>query len=225
MPRKDEHRARRGVQELGLWLLAGALGLVLAGTFVLVVIVLLTPPPGEASRKPAKRAKKAPASAPAPVPPKPKPPEPGLVGRYYEFRNALQDFPDLEKEKPKLTRVDPAVDFDPTGGVFHGTGLADNFAVRWEGLVRIPRDGEWTFFTVSDDGSRLEIDGKRVVDNPGLHAMEERPGKVTLKKGDHAIRIDYFEGGSEAGCRVLWEGPDTPKAPIPPGALLHPAAP
>jgi hypothetical protein len=45
-----------------------------------------------------------------------------------------------------------------TAETFPGTQMSDHFYVRWTGKVRIPRDGKYTFFTESDDGSRLWID-------------------------------------------------------------------
>lgn len=87
-----------------------------------------------------------------------------------------------------------------------------------------PRQGAhgiWTFYTESDDGSRLYIDGSLVVDNGGLHGMEERSGAVQLRAGEHEIKIDFFENGGGAGCKASWEGPGTGKQIIPAGALFH----
>jgi hypothetical protein len=147
--------------------------------------------------------------------------KPGLTGDYYVIAEPAEDFPDLGKKKPALRRIDATVDFPAGDGRFKGTSLSWQFCVRWSGVLRVPKDGRYTFTTESDDGSRLYIDGKQVVDNGGLHAMEEKTGTIELKAGDHDLRIDFFQDGGGHGCRVSWESDDLPKAVIPAEVLFH----
>ena len=106
-----------------------------------------------------------------------KPLQPGLTGRYYQMTNALQDFPAIPAgKKPDVERVDKQINFAATLEAFPGTKLVDNFYVVWTGKIRIPADGSYTFFLESDDGSRCFIDGAQVVDNGGLHEMQENLG-------------------------------------------------
>ena len=56
----------------------------------------------------------------------------------------------------------------------------DHFSGEWSGKIKIDKAGEYTFATISDDGSRLFINGKQVVDNWGLHGNRKRTGKVEL---------------------------------------------
>jgi hypothetical protein len=151
---------------------------------------------------------------------------PGLVGEYYYTGERMQDFPSLEPgTKPRFKRVDKRIDFDRTLAAFHGTKLKDDFYIRWTGLVRVAKTGKWKFITVSDDGSRLRIDGRVVVENGGTHEMREASGEVELEAGVHEIAIEYFERYGPAGIRLLWEGPGQNKDIIAPQALLHrPAA-
>jgi hypothetical protein len=146
---------------------------------------------------------------------------PGLIAEYFNIGEELGDFPSLEERKPAKVRIDPQVNFESTEEEFAGTGLSETFYARWTGLVKAPAEGMFTFYTESDDGSRLYIDGALVVDNGGLHGMEERSGVVQLRAGEHEIRIDFFENGGGAGCKASWEGPGTEKQIIPAGALLH----
>src|SRR5205085_5881427 len=76
-----------------------------------------------------------------------------------------------------------------------------------DGALPISKDGNYTFFLESDDGSRLFIDGKQVVDNGGLHAMEEKSGEVELKAGEHVLKIEFFENEVDAGCKFSWQPP------------------
>ena len=151
--------------------------------------------------------------------------QPGLVGAYYHTGERLQDFPAWGADvKPRFKRVDKRIDFDRVLGVFHGTKLKDDFYVRWTGFVKVPRPGKWKFYTVSDDGSRLRIDGRVVVENGGTHEMREASGEVDLEAGAHEIVLDYFERYGPAGIRLLWEGPGQNRDVVAPQALGHRAA-
>ena len=72
----------------------------------------------------------------------------------------------------------------------------------------------YTFFTESDDGSRLYIGDEMIVDNDGLHAMQERSGEIALGAGKHSIRVEFFERGGGAGIIVRFQGPNISKRVI-----------
>ena len=146
---------------------------------------------------------------------------PGLVGEYFQMDSETVDFPAIGDRTPTLRRIDARVNFSPTDKEFAGSGLTDNFFVRWTGFIRIPKDATYVFFTWSDDGSRLFIDGTLVVDNGLLHDTVEERGRVTLTKGDHRIRIEFFECKHGAACRARWEADGIPKQNIPAGVLFH----
>ena len=151
--------------------------------------------------------------------------EPGLVGEYFDLGSSLEDFPTIPADKkPVVKRVDKTINFESTQEGFHGTQLVDFFFIRWTGKIRIPKDGSYTFILESDDGSRLFIDGKQIIDHNGLHAMEEKSGDAELKAGDHDLKIEYFENDVDAGCKFSWQPPGAAKEIVPVTALLHPAA-
>ena len=97
----------------------------------------------------------------------------------------------------------------------------DNFGLRYNGLIEVPADGQWTFGLTSDDGSRLEVDGRLVVDNDGLHGAEREGGTVELTAGLHALRIDYWEQGGDETLEFDWAGPGVEPDLVPPTALSH----
>ena len=97
-------------------------------------------------------------------------------------------------KRPLVSRIDAKIDFPLVEKGFAGTRLSENFCTRWQGLIRCPRDATYTFYTDSDDGSELYIDGQRVVDNSGSHAMREHEGRVQLTAGDHELRVDFLAG-------------------------------
>ena len=95
----------------------------------------------------------------------------------------------------------------------------DEFFNIFKSSIDIPTNGEYTFSTTSDDGSRLYIDGKEIVNNDGPHGMVRKNGKVTLTAGLHSIRVNYYDSGGGDGLKVEWAGPDFKRQAIPPENL------
>jgi len=146
----------------------------------------------------------------------------GLSGEYYALDDALEDFPTIAADKkPTVKRVDKDINVDSTTEAWPGTQLVDHFYIRWTGKLRAPKDGNYTFFLESDDGSRLYLDGKLVVDNGGLHGMEEKSGEAELKAGDHDLKVEFFENDGDAGCKFSWQPPGKSKDTVPTTALSH----
>jgi PAS domain S-box-containing protein len=147
---------------------------------------------------------------------------PGLAGEYFD-RRGLYDFPDLPaSELPSLLRADRQIDFAQTSAAFAGPPLSEAFYVRWTGTLRVATAGRYTFYLESDDGSRLEMDGRPVVNNGGHHdAMQERSAAVDLAAGTHDLRLEYFNTEGPGGCRLLWSAAGRPKEAVPAEALFH----
>ncbi len=103
-----------------------------------------------------------------------------------------------------------------------GRAGTDHFAVRISGFVKVPKDGVYTFYSGSDDGSRLWIGGRRLADNDGLHAHSEAAGLMRLKAGLHPFDVRMFEAGGDESLVVSWEGPGFSKREIPPQAFFRP---
>lgn len=96
-----------------------------------------------------------------------------------------------------------------------GKAREENFAIRFIGNIKIAKEGEYTFYTTSDDGSRLLIDDKVVVDNDGDHPAEEKEGKTTLTAGAHKIVVQFYQHGGEKSLQVDYAGPEIEKTRIP----------
>ena len=125
---------------------------------------------------------------------------PCLDYAYYE--GDWQALPDFDALRPvsegRCASFDPAM-----------AGCANSFAMRFLGRFKAPRDGQYTFHIGSDDGSRLSIDGRKVVDCDGVHPFQSKDGVIRLDKGEHRVVVDYFQGGGEAELAVELEGPET----------------
>lgn len=82
----------------------------------------------------------------------------------------------------------------------------NNYALVFEGVVRIDSAGSYEFFLTSDDGSRLSINDTVVVSNDGIHKKKRKSGKISLPSGYQKIRVEYFQAGSGRTLRLEWRG-------------------
>ena len=96
-------------------------------------------------------------------------------------------------------------DFDP---------FSDHFAVLANGYLYLPKDENVLLQLSSDDGSKLYIDGKLLIDNDGPHGMDPKETEIALKAGHHAVRIEYFQGGGGKGITLKWASADNPEMRI-----------
>ena len=71
--------------------------------------------------------------------------------------------------------------------------IEDYYALTFDGFIKIEKEGIYRFYTLSDDGSVLEINGQEVVNNDGSHGTLEASGVIALKAGYHPFRLLYFE--------------------------------
>ena len=95
----------------------------------------------------------------------------------------------------------------------------DFFAIRFVSYINVA-GGDYTFHLASDDGSALFIDGAQVVDNDGLHALEERSGAATLAPGWHKVEVQYLEAKGGQELYLDWESASFAREPIPDARLF-----
>lgn len=98
----------------------------------------------------------------------------------------------------------------------------DHFAYRFKTILYVPERGVYRFYTYSDDGSVLSIDGVKVVDNDGGHSVRRREGKVALEAGFHQLDVVYFENYMGQELEVGITGRDIPEMRIPDNMLYLP---
>jgi alpha-D-xyloside xylohydrolase len=129
--------------------------------------------------------------------------KPGLAGQYFAGVNF---------ETPKGRTVDKTIDFkwpepplaEPPGGL----ASVFNFSARWDGLLKAPGDGEYEIGLEGDDGYRLFLNGKLVVDNWSSGPMRYRSANISLHKGDEVpVRIEFYQGSGDRGLRLAWRTP------------------
>ena len=139
-------------------------------------------------------------------------------GEFWQIPEAsienLDRIPDLSTlGKPTSTHEADVIDFD--SAAFEGMGWADHFAAHWTGEIEINSGGTYTFFDISDDGSKVFVNGMLVVDNDGLHGPEEeKSGAIDLEEGRYPFTVDFFEKDGGANLHIKYSGPDTDGEPV-----------
>ncbi|RZK42735.1 MAG: T9SS type A sorting domain-containing protein [Hymenobacter sp.] len=132
----------------------------------------------------------------------------GLTYQYYELSN-LSQLPAFASLTPTATGVASSPDVVAQSQRDYG------YALRYSGFITVPTDGQYTFFTNSDDGSQLFIGSTLVVDNDGGHGLQERTGTIGLQAGTHAITITYFQNGGGRNLLISYFGPGLAKRVVP----------
>ncbi|HIJ72557.1 MAG TPA: hypothetical protein HPP83_00510 [Candidatus Hydrogenedentes bacterium] len=98
---------------------------------------------------------------------------------------------------------------------------ADDFEVTWTGYIRSKSFDEVTFTTVSNDGVRLWVDGKKIIDNWTDHFAVEDTGKIQLPLAKMVpIRVEYYEKDSLAALILYWSSPTLPREIVPSDCLF-----
>ncbi|GAA2355756.1 PA14 domain-containing protein [Dactylosporangium salmoneum] len=105
---------------------------------------------------------------------------------------------------PVLTRQDAKIDFDWGAGAPDPAVPDNNFSARWS-TTQWFGAGRYRFTTMADDGVRLYIDNKRVIDQWQGQTATAYSYDADLGEGDHEIRLEYYEGGGGALVRLSWD--------------------
>ncbi|MGW4104074.1 family 16 glycoside hydrolase [Streptomyces sp. NPDC004976] len=146
------------------------------------------------------------------------PQEPGVTLRVFDVQVPLDEICTLKPgQTPNVDKLMPVVDWKSTGDF---GGFSDNFVTQVTGNVHVPADGSYVFRLTSDDGSRLLIDDRVVIDHDGLHGAEPKDGTVQLTEGMHALRIDHFERGGGEQLTLAWQPPGADGFATVPNAAL-----
>ncbi|MBA3707318.1 MAG: PQQ-binding-like beta-propeller repeat protein [Planctomycetes bacterium] len=131
----------------------------------------------------------------------------GLTGEYFN----TADF-----KEPALVRLDPTIDF-PWGSSAPDPAVKQApFSVRWTGSVTPKFSETYTFTTTCDDGQRLWVDGKALVDDWVPHGPTDKSGTIALEAGHaYEITMEMFQAGGAASARLMWSSPSQPAEVIP----------
>ncbi|MDR7327407.1 family 16 glycoside hydrolase [Catenuloplanes niger] len=131
--------------------------------------------------------------------------EPGVTLRTYDIGVPLSKVCELKPgQTPNVDKLMPTIDWS-TDADF---GLASNFVTHAIANLTAPSAGAYTFRLTSDDGSRLWIGDRLVIDHDGLHGVDPpKEGTIDLTAGVHPLRIEHFERDGGQELRLAWRTP------------------
>jgi predicted alpha-1,2-mannosidase len=138
--------------------------------------------------------------------------KPGLQYRYY--MGTFRMVKDLEKMQPVKSGIAQQIDLQQR----EKEGF---FGFDFDGYIRIPTDGLYTFYLKSNDGSKMYFAEGVLIDNDGLHPAIERSRTIALKAGTYPITVKYFQEGGSNMLQASWKGPGIDKQEIPSSVLFH----
>jgi hypothetical protein len=146
----------------------------------------------------------------------------GLKAEYFkgiEFNALKTQRADAVINFASGTVVAPVANFAPEVGT-------DTFSARWTGHV-VPEYSEtYTFYTQSDDGVRLWVNGQPIINNWTPHKATEDSGTVALKAGEkYDLWLEYFQGTGGAQLQLAWSSPSQEKQVIPASRFFYPEKP
>lgn len=140
--------------------------------------------------------------------------DPGLLnlkGNIYFLAEGTEGLPpDLEQRKPDGTIYTDRLDVPARAFTEGFPGISNRF--EWFGLIytgtfEIAAPGAYKWRLSSDDGSRLWVDGREVVQNDGVHPEESQEAEQDLTAGVHAIKVWFFQGPAETLALQLFITP------------------
>ena len=127
-----------------------------------------------------------------------------LLGEY---------FADKELGQRAAMRNDAAIDFDWGLASPLPEMPADHFSIRWSGRLRAPETGEYDLATVADDGVRLWVNGRLLIDDWTQHAPEYHTARVSLEAGkQYDLRLEYYDEIMGASIKLRWTLPSERRA-------------
>mgnify|MGYP001080390466 CR=1 FL=1 len=126
------------------------------------------------------------------------------------YLNNLTSVPNLDNRVPDIK----GTCFEFTSDEIEDK-IKGNTVVKFTSQLTIETTGSFGFFTRSDDGSKLWVDGEEVVDNDGNHGVREKGGSVTLEQGAHDIEVIWYNGGGDGWLDVYYQSATKSKQILP----------
>ncbi len=139
----------------------------------------------------------------------------GLKGDYSKFTTLT--VPPIYV----LSRIDPRINFDWGTNMPDAALGQDLYQVKWKGRIRIPQADTYTFYTTTDDGVKLWVNNRILVDGWQNGASLERSGSIYLAPGLYDIELNYYDNTGSAVCKLLWSSPAITKQVIAPAFLYY----
>lgn len=120
-----------------------------------------------------------------------------LQGNLYYLKPNTDRLPDFSTMTPAGTIYIPKLDIPKRTFTTGFPGVDKRFewfGIRYIGGFKIEQGGQYKFRLVSDDGAKLWINNKLIINNDGVHSPASKSATVDLSAGQHLIQVDYFQG-------------------------------
>jgi alpha-L-fucosidase len=124
---------------------------------------------------------------------------PGI--NYAVYEGEWSKLPAFDSLKPISSGIVKDFDIGSKQG-------SDDYGFVFDGLIKIPADGIYTFYISSDDGSKLLIDDKVLVDNDGMHGIVEKSNEIPLQKAITVSRSYFLREAVAMRSRFNGKDPD-----------------
>ena len=147
---------------------------------------------------------------------------PGLAVSIFKLDNKDIGYYELPGvADPVYTAEAPGLHF--TDELFAGNpDVAQDVLLHIRGYLNIEHQDNYVLRLVSDDGSKMWLDNKLIINNDGMHGPEAKDAEMLLKKGKHYLEIIYYQGGGGLALSLQWAKHKDPKfSVIPATALSH----
>lgn len=149
----------------------------------------------------------------------------GLSGAYWTSTTSAAFTNVGFNTSPSLVRTDSTVNFNWGNGSPDPLISTDNFVVRWTGSVQPQFTEGYTFYTATDDGVRVWLNGQLIIDkwvDQGPTTWASAPINLVAQQ-HYTIQMDYYEHGGGAQAQLFWSSPLTGPQTIIPVNQLYPA--
>jgi hypothetical protein len=134
----------------------------------------------------------------------------GLQGRVYQLKPGTRALPNFERMRPVGSVYTTSLNVWPQNfdeGFPSITDRFEWFAIEYTGRLWIENAGHYRFSLLADDGAKLYLNNKVVIDNDGMHRATAVSGGATLTRGVHEIKVEYFQGPRFTVALVLAVSP------------------
>lgn len=130
----------------------------------------------------------------------------GFEGKIYLLDPYTDRLPSFRRMKPTGTIYTTSLRITPQSFLKGFPGITDRFewfAIDYRARFWVENPGDYQFRLGSDDGSKLYINGKLIIDNDGQHPANGVDGRAHLSRGVFEIRVSYYQGPREMVALIL----------------------
>lgn len=136
----------------------------------------------------------------------------GLEFEYYEA--VVKSTNNIKEQNIVKTGITAIINSSPKN-------RDNNFCFIFKAYLDIPEDGTYTFYLSSNDGSRFYLNDELAINNDGSHGKREETVMMSLRKGYHKLKLEYFQLGGGQDLVLEWSGENFERVEVPDSVLFY----